>query len=68
MPSDWQEARRRDEMAARKAAQEAARDPEIEQATIAYLAYRTAGGQELWETFRRKWLMDRKEPEVNGGR
>lgn len=63
MPSDWQEARRRDELAARKAAQEAARDPDTEQATIAYLAYRTAGGQELWETFRRKWFMDRREPD-----
>jgi hypothetical protein len=63
VPADWLEARRREELAARKAAQEAARDPEIEQATIAYLAYRGAGGQELWETFRRKWFMDRREPD-----
>jgi len=63
MPSDWLEARRREELAARKAAQEKNRDPEMEQATIAYLAYRSAGGQETWESYRRRWFMDRRQPD-----
>lgn len=65
--SDWLEARRRDELAARKADQEAKRDPDLEQATIAYLAFRAGGGHESWESFRRRWFMDRQKPEVNGG-
>lgn len=53
------EIRRRDELAARKAADEAKRDPELEQATIAYIAHRQEGGQDGWEMFRRRWFMER---------
>ena len=33
-------------------------DPLVTQAAIAYINWRSNGGQGEWEPFRRKWLMD----------
>lgn len=33
-------------------------DPLITQAAIAYINWRSSGGQGDWEPFRRQWLMD----------
>lgn len=35
-----------------------AEDPLITQAAIAYINWRSSGGQGEWEQFRRQWLMD----------
>ena len=59
MPPDWKAlaaARARDELAARKRADEARRDPDIEAAFTAWAAYRTNGGDMKFEQWRREWL------------
>jgi hypothetical protein len=67
MLNEWLEQRRREDLAARKAAQEANRDPETEQAVVAYLAHRANGGGMRWADFRREWFLD-KGKEVDFGR
>jgi hypothetical protein len=56
MPANWLEQRRRDELSERLRQQEKNRDPETEQAVIAYSSHRLAGGTMLWADFRREWL------------
>ena len=59
MPTDWQRIaaeRRRDELAARKRAEEARRDPELEAAFCAWAAYRVNGGDMKFSEWRREWL------------
>ena len=59
MTSDWQRiaaARARDELAARKRADEARRDPDIEAAFTAWAAYRVNGGDMRFDEWRREWL------------
>jgi hypothetical protein len=60
MPTDWQRIaaeRRREEIAARKRAEEARRDPELEAAFVAWAAYRVNGGDMRFVDWRREWLM-----------
>ena len=64
MPTDWQRIaaeRRRDELAARKRAEEARRDPELEEAFVAWAAYRVNGGDMKFEQWRREWLTSDRE-------
>jgi hemerythrin len=64
MPHDWKAiaaARARDELAARKAEQERKRDPELEEAFVAWAAYRVNGGDMKFETWRREWLSTTQE-------
>jgi len=59
MPSDWHRIaaeRRRDELAARKAEQERKRDPELEEAFVAWAAYRVNGGDMKFDAWRREWM------------
>lgn len=61
-PSDYQRIaaeRRRLEIAARKAADEEHRDPELEQAFVAFASYRVNGGTERFETWRQEWMKQR---------
>jgi hypothetical protein len=51
-------ARERAELADRKAAQDAAREPDVEAAVIAFVAHRQNGGDMDWEPFRQQWLKD----------
>jgi hemerythrin len=53
--------RRRDELAARKAEQERKRDPELEEAFVAWAAYRVNGGDMKFEQWRREWLTTTQE-------
>ena len=50
--------RERADLAARKAEQEAKRDPGTEQAVVAYINHRRDGGGMKWEEFRRQWMTD----------
>ena len=64
MSTDWQRIaaeRRRDELAARKRAEEARRDPELEEAFCAWAAYRVNGGDMKFEQWRREWLTTTQE-------
>ena len=64
MASDWQRIaaeRRRDELAARKRAEEARRDPELEEAFVAWAAYRVNGGDMRFDEWRREWLTTTQE-------
>ena len=59
MPPDWKALaaeRRRDELAARKRAEEARRDPELEAAFLAWAAYRVNGGDMAFKAWRREWM------------
>jgi hypothetical protein len=49
-------ARARDEIAARKRADEARRDPELEAAFVAWYSHRVNGGDMLFDQWRREWL------------
>lgn len=63
MSADYQRIaaeRRRDEIAARKEQDEKHRDPELEQAFVAWAAYRTGGGQERFEVWRQRWMKDKE--------
>lgn len=51
--------RRRLEIAARKATDEERRDPELEQAFVAFASYRVNGGTERFEQWRQEWLKQR---------
>jgi hypothetical protein len=59
MASTWSEQRRRDELAERIKKQEESRDPELEQAVIAYVTHRMAGGTSKFDDFRREWIKTR---------
>ena len=64
MPHDWKAlaaARARDELAARKRAEEARRDPDIEEAFVAWAAYRVNGGDMRFDEWRREWLTTTQE-------
>jgi hypothetical protein len=64
MTTDWQRIaaeRRRDELAARKASQEKHRDPELEEAFVAWAAYRVNGGDMKFDQWRREWLTTTQE-------
>jgi hypothetical protein len=50
--------RERAELAARKAEQDAKRDPEVEAAVIAFVSHRQGGGGMDWEQFRQEWMKD----------
>lgn len=52
--------RARKEIAARKATNEEHRDLELEQAFVAWAAYRTGGGQERFEVWRQRWMKDKE--------
>jgi hypothetical protein len=56
----WKREREREELVARKAADAAKSDPDLEEAVIAYHAYRVAGGTSGWKEFRREWLTKRE--------
>lgn len=51
--------RDRAELVARKAEQDAKRDPDIEAAVIAFVAHRQRGGGMKWEEFRQEWIRDK---------
>jgi hypothetical protein len=53
--------RRRDELAARKRADEQHRDPGVEEAFCAWAAYRVNGGDMKFEQWRREWLTTTQE-------
>jgi hypothetical protein len=55
---NWAEEKRRQEVAARKAAEEANRDPVMEQCVIAFVSHRRNGGTEGWDDYRARWLRD----------
>ena len=55
---DWREDKRRKEVAARKAVDEAKRDPLMEQCVVAYVSHRQNGGTEVWDDYRVRWLRD----------
>lgn len=62
MPTDYQSIvaeRRRLELAARKAKDAEHRDPETEAAFIAWASYRAGGGQERFEAWRQRWMLER---------
>jgi hypothetical protein len=61
MPANWHEQRLREERSERIKEQEAKRDPELEQAVIAYHAHRTSGGTMMFAEFRSEWI------KTNGG-
>jgi hypothetical protein len=64
MPPDYRAlaaARARDELAARKASQEKHRDPQLEEAFVAWAAYRVNGGDMKFEQWRREWLTTTQE-------
>jgi len=64
MPPDYRAiaaARARDELAARKRTDEQQRDPELEEAFVAWAAYRVNGGDMKFETWRREWLTTTQE-------
>jgi len=48
--------RRREELAARKAADDRKRDPELESAFLAWAAYRVNGGDMKFDAWRREWM------------
>lgn len=54
--SEFLEQQRRADLAERRAREAATRDPEIDQAFIAFSSHRAAGGTMSWERFRREWL------------
>jgi hypothetical protein len=56
----WKQEREREELVARKAADAAKSDPDVEAAVIAYHAYRVSGGTAGWQEFRREWLTKRE--------
>lgn len=56
MPASWHEQRLREERSERIKEQEAKRDPELEQAVIAYHAHRTSGGTMKFADFRMEWI------------
>lgn len=60
MKPAWLQEREREELAARKAKDAAASDPDLESAVIAYHAYRVCGGTAGWQQFRRDWLTKRE--------
>lgn len=64
---DYHAARERADLTARKQAQDAKYDPELEQAVVAFVNYRQNGGDKLWEQFRQEWMSDRPKEEANGG-
>jgi hemerythrin len=64
MPPDWKAiaaARARDELASRKRNDEQHRDPELEEAFVAWAAYRVNGGDMKFEQWRREWLTTTQE-------
>jgi len=69
MATNWQEQRLREERSERIKEQEAKRDPELEQAVIAYHAHRVNGGQSRWSDFRIDWYkLNGHTLKVNDGR
>lgn len=63
---DYHEARERADLSARKQAQEAKHDPELEQAVVAFVNYRQNGGEKLWEQYRQEWMTDKPKEEADG--
>ena len=63
---DYHAARERAELSARKQAQEAKHDPEVEAAVVAFGNYRQNGGEMLWEQYRQEWMTDRHREEADG--
>lgn len=53
------EAKQREEIAARRKAYEAKRDPEMEQCVIAYINRRADGHQQSFQDFARDWYARR---------
>lgn len=64
---DYHAARERAELSARKQAQDAKHDPELEQAVVAFVNYRQNGGEKLWEQYRQEWMTDRHKEQADGG-
>jgi hypothetical protein len=64
---DYHAARERADLSARKQAQEANRDEEIEQAVVAFVNYRQNGGDKMWEQYRQEWITDRNKEGADGG-
>jgi hypothetical protein len=56
MASTWAEQRRRDDLSERIKKQEQNRDPEMEQAVVAFVTHRMSGGTMKFDDFRREWL------------
>lgn len=63
---DYHAARERADLSARKQAQEAKHDPELEQAVVAFVNYRQNGGEKLWEQYRQEWMTDKPKEEADG--
>lgn len=63
---DYHAARERADLSARKQAQEAKHDPELEQAVVAFVNYRQNGGGKLWEQYRQEWMTDKPKEEADG--
>lgn len=57
--NDWRRERELEEIAERRAKQDANRDEELEQCFVAYHAFRIDGGQSTFEDFRRDWMTKR---------
>lgn len=63
---EMQESRQRAELSARKQAQEAKYDQEVEAAVVAFVNHRQGGGEKSWEHFRREWITDKPKEEADG--
>jgi hypothetical protein len=58
MARDWRDEERLQQLAARKATDEAKRDPLLEQCVIAYINNVKEYGPRRWDEFRTAWMKD----------
>lgn len=65
---DYHAARERADLSARKQAQDAKHDPELEAAVVAFVNHRQMGGGKSWEHFRQEWFTDTQPKEEADGR